>query len=83
MTNMEYLQESLSEMKRYERNWNFMSRQERRDIGCTKKELQRRIRKTEIELILERCEAAKGTEYWNDKLEESEQLYRKMIEQYR
>lgn len=50
MTKIEYLQESIKEMKRYELNWNYMSRQARRDIGCTKKELQRRIRNAEIEL---------------------------------
>ena len=83
MTNMEYLQEALDEMRRYERNWNFMTAAQKRDIGCTKKELQRRIKKAEIELILERYEAAKGTEYWNDKLEESEKLYKKQLEQYR
>lgn len=50
MTRKEYLQEALNEMKGYERNWSFMTAAQKRDIGCTKKELQRKIREYEKEL---------------------------------
>ena len=47
MTNKEYQEMQLEEMKRYLNNWSYMSAQQKRDIGCNKKELQRRIRKVE------------------------------------
>ena len=50
MTRKEYLQEALNEMKGYERNWNFMTAAQKRDVGCTKKELQRKIKEYEKEL---------------------------------
>lgn len=50
MTKKEYLQEALNEMKGYERNWSFMAAAQKREIGCTKKELQRKIREYEKEL---------------------------------
>lgn len=50
MTRTEYLKSAIEEMTRYERNWGFMTAREKREIGCTKAELKRRIAEYEDEL---------------------------------
>lgn len=46
MTHKEFLQEAIKEMRRYERAWDIYKKQ----AGCTKKELQQRIKAYEAEL---------------------------------
>ena len=43
----EFVKMALSEMKRYERNWNGMSSQDKRNVGCTLGELRKRIKELE------------------------------------
>jgi len=43
----EFVKNALSEMRRYVRNWNYMSSQDKRNIGCSLQELQKRIKELE------------------------------------
>ena len=46
MTHKEFLQEAIAEMRRYERAWDIYKKQ----VGCTKAELKRKIKAYEKEL---------------------------------
>ena len=45
--NKEFVKSSLEEMRRYVRNWNYLSSQDKRNIGCSLSELQKRIKELE------------------------------------